>query len=150
MRDRMVTRKQFAAAIFTGLLSPLMRVLPRSSVLLAGKAAWLSVAPAFLALLALMALMNALRRALLPGEGMANLLLRVLGPWFGRLALLLYAAWFLFYAGFLLRSGAERLTATVYQQSAVTPFIVVMLALCLLAALGTLRATVRTATARCA
>ena len=145
MKDRMVTRKQFAAAIFTGLLSPLMRVLPRSSVLLAGKAAWLSVAPAFLALLALMALMNALRRALLPGEGMANLLLRVLGPWFGRLALLLYAAWFLFYAGFLLRSGAERLTATVYQQSAVTPFIVVMLALCLLAALGTLRATVRTA-----
>lgn len=145
MRDTAVTRKQFSAAIFTALLSPLLRVLPRQSVSLAGKAAWLGVVPAFCALLILAALMNALRRRLRPGEGMANLIMRALGPVLGRLLLLLYAAWFLFYAGFILRSGAERLGATVYQQSNPYPFIFVMLALCLLAALGTLRASTRTA-----
>lgn len=145
MKDTAVTRKQFAAAIFAALLSPLLRVLPRQPVLLAGKAAWLSVIPAFVILLMLAALMNALRDRLRPGEGMANLILRSLGPLFGRILLLLYAAWFLFYAGFILRSGAERLTATVYQQSSIYPFILVKLALCLLVSMGTFRATTRTA-----
>lgn len=145
MKDTLVTRKQFAAAIFAALLSPLMRVLPRATVMIAGKGAWLSVIPAFGGLIALTALMNALRRRTRPGEGMANVILRVFGPIFGRLLLVLYGVWFLFYAGFILRSGAERLAATVYQQSELDPFIVVMLILCLIAALGTLRATARTA-----
>ncbi len=145
MKSTAVTRKQFSAAIFAALLSPLLRVLPRQAVFLAGKAAWLGVVPAFFVLLALAALMDALRRRLRPGEGMANLILRVMGPVFGRLMLLLYAAWFLFYAGFILRSGAERLCATVYMQSGPLPFILVMLALCLLVSLGTFRAMTRTA-----
>lgn len=145
MNDRTVTRAQFAAAIFTGLLSPLLRVLPRAGVLLAGKAAWLSVVPAAALLLALAALMGDLMRRMRPGEGMGGLILRAAGPGIGRFLLILYAAWFLFYAGFILRSGAERLTATVYQQSRTDPFILVMLALCLVASLGTLRAAARTA-----
>lgn len=145
MQDRTVTRPQFAAAIFTALLSPLLRVLPRASVGLAGRAAWLCAVPAFFILLILTALMNSLRRRMSPGEGMADVVMRFFGPILGRVLLVLYGAWFLFYAGFILRSGAVRLTATVYQQTGADPFIVIMLALCLIAALGTLRAAARTA-----
>lgn len=145
MREKLVTRRQFAAAIFTTLLSPQLRVLPRSAVLLAGKGAWLSILPAAAVLLALTGLINILRRQQKPGEGLADLILRLLGPVFGRVLLMLYAAWFLLYAGFILRTGAERLTATVYLQSDTDPFIVVLLILSLIAALGTLRATARTA-----
>lgn len=145
MKNKPATRKQFAAAIFTALLSPMMRVLPRAAVTPAGAGAWLSVIPALPALLLLSALMTDLRRAAGTGEGMANTILRFLGPVFGRMLLLLYAAWFLFYAGFILRRGAERLTAAVYQQSGADPFILALLALCLLTALGAFRAAARTA-----
>ncbi len=145
MREKLLTRKQFAALLFTALLSPLFRLLPRAAAAAAGKWAWLSVFPALPALILLLALMNALRGALRPGEGAANLFLRVLGPVFGRLALLLYAAWFLFYAGFVLRSGAERLAAAAYRESGTAPFLIVMLLLCAVAALGPLKAAARTA-----
>ncbi|MBR2717475.1 MAG: GerAB/ArcD/ProY family transporter [Oscillospiraceae bacterium] len=145
MKGSQITRAQFAAAIFTGMLSPMMGMLPRAAVRLAGKGAWLSAVPAFFGLLLLSALMNALRRGMPPGEGMANLILRVFGPAAGRVVLLLYGAWFLFYTGFVLRAGAERLTAAVYQESGTTPFILVMLALCAVTSLGTLRAAARTA-----
>ena len=145
MKNHNVTRPQFAAAIFAALLSPLLRVLPRTATELAGKASWLSVIPALPALLLLMALMNALRRQTMPGEGMADVILRFFGPVFGRILLILFFFWFIFYAGFILRSGAVRLTATVYQQSGPDPFIIVMLILCLIASLGTMRATARTA-----
>lgn len=145
MKERTVPRPQFAAAIFASLLSPLMRVLPSSSAELAGSASWLCALPAFLVLLLLAALMNALRRQMRPGEGMADIILRFFGPVLGRLLLAAYGAWFLLYAGFILRSGAMRLTATVYQQSGPDPIILIMLALCLVAALGTLRAAARTA-----
>jgi spore germination protein KB len=122
-----------------------MRVVPRASILLGGKGAWLGVLPAGLVLVGLFFLVQSLCRQLRPGEGMAGLFLRVLGPVAGRAVLLVYALWFLFYTGFVLRSGAQRLTDTVYHQSSLDPFVLVMGALCLLVALGTLRAAARTA-----
>lgn len=145
MKDTAITRKQFSAAILVSLLSPLTRLLPRSAVLLAGKGAWLSILPACAVLLLLAVLMDSLRRQLLPGEGIAGLFLRFMGPVWGRVMLIIYTAWFLFYAGFILRSGAERLADTVYQKSSLDPFTLVMLGLCLLVSLGTLRAASRTA-----
>ncbi len=144
-KDDHLTERQFAAAVFTALLSPMMRVLPRATAILAGKWAWLSVLPAVPVLLALAALMASLRRSMAPGEGSAQLFLRVFGRVLGRVLLAVYAAWFLFYAGFILRSGADRLTATVYPHGGPGPFVAVMLGLSLLAALGTLRAAGRTA-----
>jgi spore germination protein KB len=145
LTDINITRKQFTALVFTCLLSPLMRVLPRSSVLLAGKAAWLSVVPALVLLLGLFFLTRSLCSHLRPREGMAGLFFRCFGPVVGRIVLCLYAVWFLFYAGFILRSGAERLTDTVYHQSSLDPFVLVMVFLCLIVSLGTLRAAARTA-----
>ena len=145
MDEHAVTRKQFSAAILVSLLSPFMRLLPQAAVKTAGRGAWLSALPAALPLLALAYLLASFRRHMRPGEGMGGLLRRWLGPVLGRLVLCVFAAWFLFYAGFILRSGAERLTATIYPSSEPLLFIFIMLFLCLLVALGTFRAAARTA-----
>ena len=145
MRDDTITEKQFSAAVFTAVLSPMLRLLPRAAVLPAGRWAWLSVAAAIPILLLLAFLMGSLRRRLGKREGAADLFLRAFGPVLGRILLALYAAWFLFYAGFVLRAGAERLTATAYQHSGPEPFLLATLAAALLVSLGTLRGTARTA-----
>lgn len=145
MKPNTITKKQFGAMILVSMLSPLLRSLPRAAVHFAGKGAWLSVLPAFLLLLVMLALQSCLLRRLPPGKGYADIFLDWLGPVAGRLALALYGLWFLFYAGFVLRSGTERLVAAVYPQSPLFPILLVMTTLCLLAALGTLRATGRAA-----
>lgn len=145
MNHKFLTHKQFSALIFTSLLSPLLRSVPRASVSAAGRGVWLSMIPALFILLALVAFLSVLIRRLQPGEGFADLFLRWLGPVVGRIVLLLYGAWFLLYAGFVLRSGAARLVAAVYPESPIFPFLFTLLALCLLAALGTVRAAGRTA-----
>lgn len=145
MNENLITRKQFAAAIFVSLLSPLLRLLPQTAVDLAGRGAWLSALPAALPLLALGAVLACFRAYMRPGEGLGGLLLRWLGPVFGRIVLVLYAGWFLLYGGFILRSGAERLVSTIYPSSGQTLFLLVTIGLCLLVALGDLRAAARTA-----
>ena len=145
MKSITITQKQFAAMILTSLLSPLLRSLPRAAVHSAGKGAWLCVLPAFLLLMIMLALHGCFLRQLQPGMGYADLILKWLGPVAGRLALLLYGTWFLFYTGFILRSGAERLAAAVYPESPVFPFMIVIATLCLLVALGPLRAAGRSA-----
>lgn len=145
MKPNTITKKQFGAMILVSMLSPLLRSLPRATVHFAGKGAWLSVLPAFFLLLIMLSLQKCLFRRLPPGKGYADILWDWLGPVAGRLALALYGLWFLFYAGFVLRSGTERLVAVVYPQSPLFPILLVMTTLCLLAALGTLRATGRAA-----
>ena len=145
MTDERMTRKQFAAAILVSLLSPLLRLLPQASVSLAGRGAYLSALPAIVPLLVLALILESFRRHMRPGEGMGGLLLRWLGPVAGRLVLAAFAGWFLFYGGFILRSGAERLVSTIYPSSGQDLFVAVTIALCLLVAMGTLTAAARTA-----
>lgn len=145
MNGNTLTQKQFSAMITTSLLSPLLRSLPRAAVESAGKAAWLSVFPAFFLLFAMMGLQGCLVRQLPPGKGYADLILKWMGPVAGRAVLILFWVWFLFYSGFVLRSGAERLVAAVYPESPQLPFLLVMTVLCLLVSLGSLRAAGRTA-----
>ncbi len=141
-----ITRSQFAACGFVALLSPLMRVLPQAGVVIAGKAAWISVFPACVVLIVLAWFLGVLRKQLLPGEGLADLFLRWLGPVVGRIVLLVYAAWLLLYAGFILQSGAERLVTSIYPKSSLAPFTIMMIIVCLIASLGTLRTTARMST----
>lgn len=145
MNGKKLTQKQFAAMIVTSLLSPLLRSLPRATVGPAQQGAWLSVVPAFFLLLAMLAFQGILIRQLRPGEGYSQLILRWLGPVAGRAVLLLYGMFFLFYTGFIFRSGSERLVAAIYPESPLFPFMLVMMGLCLLVSLGTLRAIGRTA-----
>ena len=146
MNTTPIPRKQLRAAAFAALLSPLLRTVPRMPVLFAGRDAWLCVLPAAPALMLLAAASERLIRAMGPGEGLAELIRRVLGPLFGRVLLLLWGGWLLLYAGFILRSGAVRLTAAVYQQSRPAPFYLVLLGICLAAALGRLGAILRAGT----
>lgn len=145
MKENLLTQKQLGALIFISFLSPLLRSVPRASAAAAGRGVWLSMVPAAVILLALAAFTGVLIRSLHPGEGLAGLFMRWLGPVLGRIFLLLYGAWFLLYAGFVLRSGAARLVAAVYPESPLFPFLAATLVLCLLAALGTVRALGRTA-----
>ena len=144
MDEKHITRKQFSAAILVSLLSPLLRLLPQTAVDLAGKGAWLAPLPALVPVCLLAAVLESFRRHMRPGEGMGGLLRRWLGPVAGRAVLALYAAWFLFYGGFILRSGAERLVSTIYPSSGQGMFVAVTIILSLAVALGDLRAAART------
>lgn len=138
-----MTKRQFAACMTLSLLSPLIRVLPGAAVRMGGRACWLSAVPAFgVILLFALFTLSFLRKT---DGGMGDLFLRCLGPAAGRAALVLYGAAFLLYTGFLLRVGADRFITTVYPDSGPTVFYTVMLLLCLMAAMGRLRALGRTA-----
>lgn len=140
--NRQISRRQLTAAGFLALLSSMIRVMPRGSAALAGRACWLCAVPAFLLLWAFGSFLN---RFGPEDEGMAAVFLRCLGPVAGRAVLLLYGLAFLFYAGFVLRVGADRLVVTVYPTAGTRFFFTVLLLLCLMAAMGTLRAIGRTA-----
>lgn len=131
--------------MLTAALSPLLRSIPRAAVSGAGKGSWLCIVPAFFLLLGMLAVHSLFLRQLQPGTGYADLILQWLGPAAGRVILLFYGAWFLFYTGFILRSGTERLSAAVYPETAVFPFMLVIAVFCLLVTLGSLRAAGRCA-----
>ena len=140
-----ITRKQFSAAILVSLLSPLLRLLPQTALGLAGRMAWLGALPALAPVAVLGLVLASFRAYMRPGEGMGGLLLRWLGPAAGRMVLCLFAGWFLFYGGFILRSGAERLVSTIYPSSGPLLFLLVTAGMCLAVSLGTLRAAARMA-----
>lgn len=143
-RDGLTTR-QLRALSFTALLAPALRLIPGWNADAAGSAAWLSPIAALPALLALAALTALCMKNRRPGEGLGSMLRRALGKRAGGALLLLWAAWLAFYAGFLLRSGAERFIATIYLDAQPLMFVLVMLALALTAALGRVSALGRAA-----
>ncbi len=74
-----------------------------------------------------------------PRRGAGGVLLRVFGRFGGTAAVLLYTAWTVFYAGFVLRAGADRFVTAVYPGSRPWLFMAVMAALCVPACLGRLK-----------
>ena len=126
-----ITPRQLTAAAFVAVLSPLVRRFPRVTAATAGRTAWLSVPMAVLPLALMGLLLWRFYRRQAPGAGFADILCRALGKWPGRVLTGLYGLWFLFYAGFLLRSGADRFIATVYPGAGPAVFVLVMALLCL-------------------
>ena len=126
------------------LLGPALRLLPRLAAEQAGRAAWLSVLPALPLLLFYVRFLSRFWEARPAGTGLGEAALELLGPRWGRGALFFFTAWLLFYAGFVLRSGADRLVLTVYPQSAPAVFTLSMGFCCLAAALGSARSLART------
>ena len=84
-------------------------------------------------------LLGRLLRKRVPGEGLGGVLLRVFGRAGGTAAVLLFTAWTVFYAGFVLRAGADRFVTAVYPGSRPWLFMAVMAALCVPACLGRLK-----------
>lgn len=140
-----ISQKQLLALGFLSLLSPAIRRVPRITVATAGYAAWLAPLVAFVPLVFLVLFMRSFLRTKGPGVGLAEIFLRALGKPVGRIVLALYSIWLLLYDGFLLRSGAHRFVSTVYPHAQPWVFVIVMLVLCAIAALGSLRALARSA-----
>lgn len=128
------------AMSFVGLMSPIMRRLPETAINAGGgTASWLSPVAAIIPLLFVLWVVNRLLAARNEGEGLADVFIKILGSKLGKLLALVFALWFLFYAGFILRSGSERLMSVVYRSSSVGVFIVITLIICIVGARGKLR-----------
>ena len=136
---------QLRALCAVGLLAPALRVCPSAAALTAGRAAWLSMLAALPPLLLYAAFLRRFLARRGEDEGLAELCGRAIGERAARPLLLASALWLSFYAGFVLRAGAERLITTIYPHAAPAVFIVVLGLPCALAALGPSRTLVRTA-----
>lgn len=136
---------QLRALCFVSFLSPALRFCPGSSISEAGRAAWLSMLLSFPLLLLYAAFLRRFLRCRREGEGLAELCRRAVGQKLGKALLLVFALWLTFYAGFVLRAGAERFITTIYPHSTPTVFVLALGLLAALAALGPSRTLARTA-----
>lgn len=141
-RDR-VSLKQLCAAAFSGLFSPISRLLPKQSLRLAGTSCMAAPVLAMLPLTLLMLLVWQIMRRRKENEGLADIMENSFGKTLGRGILLVYGLWILIYASFVLRSGVERLLSTAYPTGRELPFLAAMAAMSALAARGNVRSAVR-------
>lgn len=139
MREDTVTLRQYMAAAFVALFSPVSRLLPGAAAELAGADGWTAPLLAFLPLAGLMGVMHLLLRCDGRCVGLGTALCRSLGHFPGKAISLALALWIVFYGAFLLRSGSERLISTVYPSAGPAVFIPPILGLGILAAAGKLR-----------
>ena len=129
MREDRLSRFQQGALLWCAMVSPMIRQAPGAAAAAAGRGAWVSAVFA-LPLGAVLGLALGRffpRRGTLSFRGAARLLP---GLW---------ALWTMFYAGFVLRAGADRFVSAVYPESEPWIFMAVMLALAVRAGLGSLR-----------
>lgn len=146
MREDAVTLRQYEAALFVALFSPVSRLLPGAAAGIAGSSGWAAPLLACLPLAGLTAAMHFLLRFEDGSVGLGTAICRTLGDFPGKVLTLLLALWIVFYGGFLLRSGAERLISAVYPSAGPGFFIPAVLAVCILAAAGPLRYAFRCGT----
>lgn len=126
-------------------LAPALRLLPTQTVSLAGRGAWLSSLAALPVLLIYALFLEKFMEKRDEGEGLSELIYRALGKKAGAVLLILMSAWFILYAGFVLRTGSDRLIVTVYPASSPALFTLVMTLPVLFAASGRRRSIVRAA-----
>ena len=138
--------RQYLAACCASMFSPLSRLLPKAAIRFGGFSAWL--APVFAALPLLMLVWSQHRLLHPNGEtlGLAEALRQRTGRFFGGLLTALLGLWLIFYGGFILRSGAERLLSTVYHSGNLAFFLPALMALSAVMGVGRLRTAGRSAT----
>lgn len=134
-RDR-ISPRQFVAAVFLSAVSLLVRRFPHALVARAGRGAMVAVPLSILPILAVVAAAVLLFRNHPAGSGLSDVFTGILGPAAGRILTGIYGLWFICYAGFLLRSGAERFLTTVYTGAHPWVFLIIMTLLCAPAAAG--------------
>lgn len=140
-----ITQRQFIALCFVALLSPIVHRIPQVLAQKAGYASYLAPLIAAIPIFLLVVFMRAFLRKGGKGFGLREAVIASLGKWAGRAVIVIYSLWLVFYAGFLLRSGAERFIVTIYPNASHILFIIGMGALCLLGALGQFKSLSRAA-----
>ncbi len=143
-RSDTISRTQLTALAFVGLLSPTVRRIPGQLSLEAGRACWVSVLFAAVPLV-IMALLYAALRKRAGSLGGEELVLGALGAGAGRFVLGATGLWLIFYCSYHLCTGADRFISTIFPNMRPVFLILVMLAMCLIAALGEVRALARSA-----
>ena len=134
--DAPLTGGQAGALLWGACVSGVLRQVPGSLYGAAGGGAWLSALLCVPAAALLGLGLGRLLSARAPGEGPGELLCRAVGSLPGRALAGLYGAWFVFYAGYVLRAGADRLTAAIYPESGEWVFMAVTALLAVLAGRG--------------
>ena len=124
------------AMTFVSLLSPTIRLLPKLTSELGGRASWLCAIPAGAAGVLLIYIIYYLIKNRRQDQGLSDLMLSSLGRPVGVGLCIISALWITFYAGFLLRTGAERLISCVYPESELAPVVVVTILLAVMAGCG--------------
>lgn len=145
MTTNKITYRQLMALAFISLLSPIVRVVPDSSVVFGGKPAWLSPVVAIIPVVFLFLLIQKLLKNRAEGEGLSHIIVKTFGRWFGRTVNFIFVLWLTFYTGFVLRTAVERLLSTVYTNSSEIAFTIVILLTACIAASGHLSSLARTA-----
>ena len=138
-----ISQRQMLTLSFVSMLSPFLRLIPGAVTSAAGSASWVSAALALLPIGLLSAALTALLQRVPFGSGLAETVLKTLGRFGGSVVLSLWSLWLVFHSGFLLCSGADRFVATIYPGVHHTMFIWVTAAICLIAALGQVKAIAR-------
>lgn len=139
-----ISRRQLMGVGVLCMLSLLIRRVPAQTISLAGSGAWLSTLLAGVPVTLLGSVVFRLMKGRWGRQGLGHVMLEVYGG-FGRVLLLIYAAWFVFLAAFTLRSSADRFITTIYPSSSPAFFVVTTLLACLPAVTGSLRALSRSA-----
>ena len=124
-------------------LAPALRLFPARAAAIAGRAGWLTALAALPLAVFWAKGFSLLLKRMQPGEQLPDLLLRLGGKRFGKPALAAFTLWCLVYAGFVLRSGADRLVGTVYPGASPLLFSQLMGLIALAAALSSPRTLVR-------
>ena len=138
-------RRQLMALIFVSSLAPAVRLIPKFNTQTAGSASWVAPIVALPFLVLYVWFLSAFLAERHSGEGLGEMIMRTNGRALGSVVLGGTAAFLIFCCGFILRSGAERFICTIYPAGNAWPFVIVMLALGLTAALGPRKALLRSA-----
>ena len=126
-----ISLRQLLMLLFAALLSPMIQVLPRETVMLAGKAGWLSALAALPVVLLLAWAFQTAPGKLGDGCGMAEGLEAAFGPWIARGLVVLYLVWGVLLLGWNTRWCAYRALSVNYRNAPMPLFILALLVLTL-------------------
>ena len=131
--------------IFLGLLSPVIRLFPKSAVNFGGKAVWISPLFALPVLFLLYGMINRFMKNCEAGEGLGNAIIKAVGSKTGKVCLFIIGIWLMIYTGFVVRSSAERLLSSIYPNGGSGIFAATLLISATIIAAGKLRSLGRMA-----
>lgn len=124
-----ISLKAYLALLTLGLMPPLLKLIPSNEAAIAGTAGWLAPLVLFAPMTAGIWLIGRMGRSLPISAGLGEALCLWLGQGLGRLLCGIYGGWFLFTAAIALRFTAERFVSTIYPETGLGLFFLVILAL---------------------
>ena len=144
-QNEKLTSKQFDALIFVSILSPIIRLFPKSAVKLGGAATWLSPLAALPVFILMALAISRMMKNQPEGADLAAAIKCAYGEKFGGFVLMLTGLWLTAYLGIILRSSAGRLIATIYPNGNIRLFAITILVVSVIIASGKLRSLGRMA-----